>query len=191
MGGICANAGGRCLRAARFVAMSTPPSWVPEPLLPDAQPVATPTSSGFGAHPIHAAPADPYGAPQYTAPQYIDDQYTADPYGVPSPSAVSELQQYGYPTAYGFSDASQRTNGLAIASLVTSLAALVIPITAPIGMVLGIVALRAIRRDGSQGRGLAIAGIIVGAAWTLVMVVVAVFFIALVATFPDAGSFST
>ena len=52
----------------------------------------------------------------------------------------------------------------------TSLASLVVGISAPVGLILGIFALRAIRRDGTGGRGLAIGGIVVGALVTLLIV---------------------
>jgi hypothetical protein len=57
------------------------------------------------------------------------------------------------------------TNGLAIASLVTALTC--IPL---VGLVLGIFGLLQIRRRGDRGRGLAIAGVIVSGAWTLLIV---------------------
>jgi hypothetical protein len=61
-------------------------------------------------------------------------------------------------------------DGLAIASLVTSCAGLVVGISAPVGIGLGIASLRKIRRTGARGRGLAWAGIAVGSVITLVIV---------------------
>lgn len=73
------------------------------------------------------------------------------------------------------------TNGLAIGSLVTSIAGMVlgIPLTLfcylglliPIvGIVLGVMALNQIKRTNQQGRGLAIAGIAVGAISVVLLV---------------------
>ena len=49
-------------------------------------------------------------------------------------------------------------NGLSVASLVVSLTC-----CGPIGMILGFVALRQIKKSGEQGRGMAIAGVVIGA----------------------------
>ncbi|MFC4032670.1 DUF4190 domain-containing protein [Streptomyces polygonati] len=64
-------------------------------------------------------------------------------------------------------------NGLAVASLVTSLCC-----AYPVGLILGIVALVQIRRRGERGKGLAIAGVVVSA----VMTVLAALLIALAVT---------
>jgi hypothetical protein len=79
----------------------------------------------------------------------------------------------GYPVPYDpyspYPGVPPETNGMAIASLVTSLAA--IPLTALcgigalaaiVGAVLGIVALNQIKQTHQQGRGLAIGGLVVG-----------------------------
>jgi hypothetical protein len=71
-------------------------------------------------------------------------------------------QPYGahpYGAGYG---APQRTNPLAIVSLVCSLAGLVTCISAPVGIVLGHIAKRQIRQTGEQGAGLATAGLWAG-----------------------------
>jgi uncharacterized membrane protein len=94
-----------------------------------------------------------------------------------------------YPGPYDpynpYQSRSHATNGLAIASLVSSIAGVplslfcwigfLIPV---IGVVLGVVALNQIKRTGQQGRGLAIAGIAVGA---IAAVLVILFVIALMA----------
>jgi len=69
-------------------------------------------------------------------------------YGAPPP---------GYPmqAPYGAPFASQKTNTLAIVSLVTSF------LCAPAGLITGIIALNQIGRTGEKGRGLAIAGIVI------------------------------
>jgi hypothetical protein len=73
------------------------------------------------------------------------------------------MQQYGSQQPYGGGyGAPQRTNPLAIVSLVCSLAGLVTCISAPVGIVLGHIAKRQIRQTGEQGEGLATAGLWVG-----------------------------
>ena len=70
-----------------------------------------------------------------------------------------------YPPPYGGYPAPRGTNGLAIASLVCSLASpLFCYFPSVVGIVLGVVALNQIKQTGQDGRGLALAGIIVGAA---------------------------
>ena len=71
---------------------------------------------------------------------------------------------YPYPVA-------PPTNGLAIASLVCSIAGVATCVSAPVGAVLGHVARRQIRERGEAGDGLALAGIIVG--WILTGLLVA------------------
>jgi hypothetical protein len=62
-----------------------------------------------------------------------------------------------------------RTDGMAVASFVTSVVGLGV-----VGIGLGLAALVRIRRGQRLGRGLALAGIVIGAVWTVVQVVVAV-----------------
>lgn len=89
-----------------------------------------------------------------TSPEY--------PYGqTPQPGSVPPAPPYsgnygGYPP---------KTNTLAIVSLVCALGGLIIGIAAPIGAILGHVALKQIRERGEQGEGMAKAGIIIG--WIL------------------------
>jgi hypothetical protein len=100
--------------------------------------------SGFGGAPMYPGPYDPY---------------------------------QGYP--------SQQTNGLAVASLVTSIAGVLLGIPMAIfcyigwvipvaGAVMGGIALNQIKQRGQQGRGLAIAGIAIGAGTAALLVLVMV-----------------
>jgi len=101
--------------------------------------------------------------------------------GAPYPQPRSQYWSpytYGYP---GFVDAA-RNNGLAVASLVCSLAGILfIGLPAVVGVIFGFVARSQIRRsNGTQtGSGLALAGIIVGLVvvcfWVLIFVNSAVF----------------
>ena len=89
---------------------------------------------------------------QPTAPQ-------GQPLGMP--------MQPGQPSA-GQPGAGQKTNGLAIAALVTSLVC-----CGPIGLILGLVSLNQINASqGSQGgKGMAIAGVVLGGLSTVVTVI--------------------
>jgi hypothetical protein len=124
--------------------------------------------SGYGGSPPppYSGPAGPGGyggfggAPSGFGPPMYPGSY--DPY-------------QGYP--------SQQTNGLAVASLVTSIAGVVLGIPLAIfcyvgwlipvvGAVMGGVALNQIKQRGQQGRGLAIAGIAIGAGTAALLVLV-------------------
>lgn len=117
-----------------------PPAGSPDPRTwPDPQPTKSDTP---------AAPAGPAAVP---------GGYPQTPYG-PPPAAPPG---YGYPPPYAYPPPAP-TNGMAIASLVCSLAGLAVGISAPVGAILGHVARRQIRERGEQGDGMALAGIIVG-----------------------------
>jgi hypothetical protein len=92
-------------------------------------------------------------------------------YPPPQPGQQPYPPPYGYPGyGYGYPYAAPRsTNGLAVASLITSVVGLAtflcygIGIAAGVvGAILGHVARRQIRSTGQDGAGLALAGIIVG-----------------------------
>jgi uncharacterized membrane protein YeaQ/YmgE (transglycosylase-associated protein family) len=61
-------------------------------------------------------------------------------------------------------------NGLAVASLIVSILGACICIGAPVGAILGHIALRSVRQRQQSGRGVAIAGTIVGWLVTLLYV---------------------
>ncbi|MCX0270130.1 DUF4190 domain-containing protein, partial [Nocardia zapadnayensis] len=94
------------------------------------------------------------------------------PYGAPGAGYPAGYQPYGYP-------ANRGTNGLAIASLVTSLAGFATcGATSIVGIILGVISLNQIRDSGQEGRGMALAGIWIGVGlialgliWFVVMIV--------------------
>jgi hypothetical protein len=101
-------------------------------------------SGGFGDQMGGMGPAgqpDPYGQPQYgNAPQY---------------------GQRGRYVSRG--RVGRTTNSLAIASLCCGIGQLLVGIVAGIpAIVLGFIAISQIRRTGEDGRGMAIAGIVLG-----------------------------
>lgn len=127
-------------------------------------------------HPRQPPPVPPYG---YPPPPYGGPPGHGGPMGYGGPP--------GYPVPYDPYQAYQvgpsETNGLAIASLSTSIAGVVLGIPLAIfcyigllipivGAVLGAVALSQIKRTNQHGRGLAIAGIAVGAVTTAVLLVI-------------------
>jgi uncharacterized protein DUF4190 len=125
-------------------------------------------------------PQAPINYPEYPPPPL---------YGYPPPYQGSALGYGGpprYPSLYDpFQVSRPETNGLAIGSLVTSIAGVVfgIPLTLfcylgllipIIGIVLGAIALNQVKRTNQQGRGLAIAGIAVGAIAVVLLVVLVI-----------------
>jgi hypothetical protein len=119
---------------------------------PGSTQLGMPDSPGIPTVPtVHEQP------PASTAPgSYPAGGYPTYGYGQPTP----------YPTANG-----KKTNGFAIAALVCGIAGIIF-ITAVLGVVFGFVARSQIRRSsGAQGGGgLALAGIILGFAWIVLLI---------------------
>lgn len=106
-----------------------------------------------------ATTPNPYAAPSPSAaPTTSASAHPYQPYPtVPAPSAPTPYRVGG--AAYSY---APRTNPLAIASLVLSLAAFLTSISAIAGVITGHIALSQIKRTGEGGRGLAIAGLVIG-----------------------------
>lgn len=96
-------------------------------------------------------PPDPSGAPG-----------AVPAYGTPPAPGYGPPVYYGAPGYVAPGYAPRRTNPLAIASLVCSLAAFATGISAIVGIILGHVALKQIRQSGEDGEGMAKAGLIIG-----------------------------
>jgi hypothetical protein len=128
---------------------SEQPPQQPGPISPPPQ---------FGAPPPEGTP--PYGPvpPQFGAPQY------GAPPGYPPPYAYG----YGYPQPQG------GTNGMAIAAMVCGICGFACLIPGLVGIILGIVSLPQIKRRGQSGRGMAIAGIVMGSLWIVGFVVLVI-----------------
>lgn len=94
---------------------------------------------------------------------------------------------YGYPGYYP--PPQLGTNTMAILAIVFAF------VFCPLGIVFGCIALKQLKRNPQEGRGLAIAGIAVGAACTALTVAyvifIAVFFSTLVHDIPDPNSTSS
>ena len=123
-----------------------------------------PTQPPYGAAPYSAAPSG--GPPSYGAAPYGAAPYSATPYYAP-----------GAPYAPYAQGTPSKTNGLAIAALVCGIAGFILFIPAVLGIIFGFIARAQIKNsNGTQrGEGLALAGIIVGFAWLVVLVLIIVF----------------
>ena len=151
-----------------------PPAYAGQPPIPSEPNVPhNPPPPGYQAAPPYGGPSYPPPPPQYGHP-YPPPGYGGHP---------------GYPGRYDpyqpYRDRSHETNGLATASLITSVVGgllgiplsffcfigILIPI---IGAGLGVAALSQIKRTNQQGRGLAIAGIAVGATAAVLLLLLVV-----------------
>lgn len=135
--------------------------------------MTTPGDNTFDPAPQPPAPG---GYPQYSGPVFApSSQYGPPQYPVPPTAPYGGYPQYPqYPVPVG-------TNGLAIGSLIASSLGFFYGLPAIVGVVLGILALGQIKRTGQQGRGLAIAGIVVGGVFVVLILAFLVVFLLAIA----------
>ncbi|MDQ1602221.1 MAG: hypothetical protein QOE01_66 [Actinomycetota bacterium] len=119
----------------------------------------SPGQPGHGAQPAYGQPPaygqqQPYGQQQgYGQQPYGQQPYGQQPYG---------QAPYGQaPQGYGYPPQPQPTNGLAVASLVLGILWL-FWLGSLLAVIFGHIALSQIRRRGEGGRGMAIAGLVLG-----------------------------
>ncbi|MEU6605423.1 DUF4190 domain-containing protein [Streptomyces shenzhenensis] len=120
-----------------------------------------PYAQGPGPYAPGPYPQDPYQQSPYPPGPYPQGPYPQDPYGQPSyPAWGQGYSPYARPAP---------VNGLAISSLVLG----ILCCLPGVGLVLGLVALRQVKRRGERGRGLAIAGSVLSgtglALWALML----------------------
>ncbi|WP_410789043.1 DUF4190 domain-containing protein [Kribbella sp. C-35] len=183
----------------------TQPPYGPEPERPQDRPQDSPRDPTrpfptYGRPEQPQAPGAQGGAPWAAPgqPTYGSQQspYGQAPGGQP-PGGQPYGQGYGpgqYPSAYGQApgpygygygyggygySGSGGTNGLATAALVTGLGGFVIGVSAPVAIGLGIAALVQIKRSQQEGKGMAIAGLVMGSLVTIGYALLIVLVIAL------------
>jgi hypothetical protein len=119
------------------------------------------------APPTTASPLNEFhGLPTQQLPNAgFEDPNQFANYPAPPPPAA---QYAGYPQA-------RPTNGMAIASLVASL------LVAPLGIVFGHISLSQIKRSGEDGKGLAIAGLVIGYLASVGAVIAVIFVVGVMA----------
>ncbi|WP_165372822.1 DUF4190 domain-containing protein [Pengzhenrongella frigida] len=123
--------------------------------------------AGAESEPGYAEQAGYAQQPGYAQEQgYAQPQHTAQPQGYPQPQGYAQQPTYAQPTGYAqpgaYGQRPTSTDGFSITALVTGILGFgVIPI------VFGILGLKRTRANGTSGRGLAIAGIVLGALVTL------------------------
>jgi hypothetical protein len=140
-----------------------------------------PGQAPYGPQPQYGPPGS-YGQPSYRpqAPQsaygqgYGPAQYPAQYGQAPVP--------YGY--GYGYTG-SGGSNGLAAAALATGIGGIFIGLSAPVAIGLGIAALVQIKRRQQAGKGMAIAGLVIGSLVTIGYVALIGFLIVLGSTYDE------
>ena len=99
---------------------------------------------------------------------------------------------YGTAPAYGQTAPSgAKTNTLAIVSLVASLVGLFSGIGFLVGIICGHISLGQIKKTGEQGRGLAIAGLIIGYVGIVLAIILTILFFAVFAALWQNGYVTT
>ncbi|MEV7692085.1 DUF4190 domain-containing protein [Microbacterium sp. NPDC089189] len=140
----------------------------PQP--PAAPPAAPPVPPTAPPAPPAAPPAAPaYGAPAYDAPAPADAPPYAQPGAYPppvygTPGAYPQAQAYGS-GAYTPYPTGPKTNSLAIVSLIFSIVGIIfiLPfIGSVVAVITGHISLKQIKTRSEGGRGLALAGTIIG-----------------------------
>lgn len=148
-----------------------PPTQALPPVTPAAAPAPAPTAPAPA--PAPAAPNSPYPG---TAPAASVLRYPGGG-AVPPQTPYNPYMQGGQPDgqpgwsgSYGSvpPEANQKYNGLAIAGFICSFL-----VSLP-GLILSIVGLNQIKKQGGKGKGLAIAGIIISAAGMVIQVILVI-----------------
>ena len=148
-----------------------PPTQALPPVTPAAAPAPAPTAPAPA--PAPAAPNSPYPG---TAPAASVLRYPGGG-AVPPQTPYNPYMQGGQPNgqpgwsgSYGSvpPEANQKYNGLAIAGFICSF------LVSLLGLILSIVGLNQIKKQGGKGKGLAIAGIIISAAGMVIQVILVI-----------------
>jgi hypothetical protein len=120
---------------------------------------------------------DPYNQPPDPTPQdpfaaQPSNPYAQQPVSPPQPPPPAPMQPgspppYGAPYTqqqqqYGYAPAAPPQNSMALTAMILALVGIATWITAPVGAILGHIALKQIRQTGESGEGMAKTGIIVG-----------------------------
>ena len=162
-----------------------PPAYAPPAYTPP------PAYAGPPAYTPPVAPEPPYAAAPPAAGSY-PPPYQAAPYAAP-PAYGAPTSSYGAPApGYGYGYAQPRTNVLAVISMIASIVGFIwiLPFIGSLaGVIMGHISLKQIAQTGERGRGMALAGVIVGWVGLGIVVLTGVGFIIAFA-FAGAASWS-
>ncbi|MBL3687398.1 DUF4190 domain-containing protein [Leucobacter zeae] len=160
------------------------------PVSPEQQPAGEPPYGAPeppSAHQEHGAPLQPY------APYPAQQQHGVQQYGAAQQQYGAPQQPYGAQQTYALpaSGYGRTTNVLAVISMISSIVGLLsFAILSVAGVVMGHIALSQIKRKGEQGRGMALAGVIVGYAGIALWVLIAIAWFAFIGFFITAAGAS-
>lgn len=160
---LSAGLGGYAPVSGGYPPAAFPPSGFPSAAAPGTYPPGTYPPSGFPSA-GQAPPPSPYSSAPASSGSAPSGYPVADGYS--SPPVPGYWPQ---PPAPGFVPVTS-TNGLAIASLVLGILWL-FWVGSLVGLILGLVALRQIKNRNQRGRGIAIAGIVLGILGLVVLVI--------------------
>jgi hypothetical protein len=155
-----------------------PASDYPPPMMPGYPPPGYPLDYPAGyPEPLGPAGYAPYGGASYPPPQFGPP---APGYGPPSAPggyypAPDYLRGWGPSQPATQPTLQPGTNGLAIASLITSFGGLLCCIGSIVAIVLGTIAIDQVKRTRQGGFGLAVAGIVIGVTGLLIDLIAALF----------------
>ena len=164
----------------------------------DGAPYVPPTApsydtGAYGTDAYGTPPAPPaYAPPTYAPPAYPTSPYGATPGGAPaSPVQTAPGAAPVLPYGYGGYAPARKTNGLAVASMILSIVGFlwILPFVGSLaGAIMGHISLNQIKRSGEGGRGMALAGIIVGWAGLALLVIGVLFFVFVIALGASSGA---
>ena len=143
-------------------------------------------SEEHASNPVTESPVDSYNHLDYRSEtavsplmnesvetERISEQHAmqiAEPFEVPSQSATeSNAQPAPEPTEVPIADAPSEINKMALIGFILSMSSFLIVITALPGLIVSVIGLKQINEGRGEGKGLAIAGIVIGALYTLVL----------------------
>ena len=171
----------------------------PPPPAYDAASYVAPAAPAYDTTPY------PPVAPSSEVPAYVPPTYAPPAYGAaPAYGATPEGAYGGYPVQttpgappvapYGYGAyPTRKTNGLAVASLVLSIVGFlwILPLVGSVaGAIMGHIALGQIERTGEGGRGMALAGVIIGWAGVALLLLGVLFLFFVVAVSSGSSQYS-
>ena len=132
----------------------------------------------------------------YPPPQDWNPQLPPGNYPVPGSQPPPAYPPPGYPAPGGYPPPGYPpragTNGMAIGSLVCSVAGLACyGIPSIVGIVLGVVAMNQIKQTGQEGRGMALAGVIVGGVAVVLWIIGIILYVIFIVYALNSSSYSS
>ncbi|ANJ27840.1 hypothetical protein ATC03_15105 [Agromyces aureus] len=164
-------------RCAHRVRYSIEETTVTDPNVPSSPSGDTPDIPTAPAAPVPPAPPAP---PVYSTPPAAPPAPSVPAYGTTAPAYDASAPAYGAPTP-------AKTNVLAIVSLVASLVGFFTGIGFLVGIVCGHIGISQIKKTGEQGRGMAVAGLVIGYIGLVLSIILTIVFIVLFAIAASYG----